>query len=93
MTLSVRDEPRKHKLRENGHNRLALWFHPGRSDEGETLGTSIRSTGCLGPGVDYQGVQGTLPGDGKTLYLGCGGGHMTASERCTLEKVSFTTHH
>lgn len=49
--------------------------------------------GSSGTRSDYQGVQGTLPGDGKTLYLGCGGGHMTASERCTLEKVSFTTHH
>lgn len=57
MTLSVRDEPQKHKLRENGHNRLALWFHPGRSDEGETLGTSIRSTGHLGPGVTTRGCR------------------------------------
>lgn len=57
MTLSIRDEPRKHKLRENGHNRLALWFHPGRSDEGETLGTSIRSTGRLGPRVTTRGCR------------------------------------
>lgn len=60
-----------------------------RHGERQNLRDKGQSGGLPGTGSDYKGAQGTFRGDGKILYLGCGGGYVMASESWTPKKGEF----
>lgn len=85
------DEAPKHRRRESRQTQPhTARLHLRHSGKGNTLGTRTSLSRLPGTGSDYNGAQGTFWGDRKTLYLGCGGGYMTASESCTPKRVNFT---